>query len=206
MREFLIKKEPLDSAIKSLQPFISKEETRYYLNGIFFEWKNGDEKVNMVATDGHKLCVMQVEIDPATDAQGDIAAIVPTSAIKTILQILKSIGNKTLPITIRFNETNSRMWIETIDQKAEFKLIDGTFPDYRRVIPTTKPNFSIAFFKQQAVEAMRAVSKHKGTEPMEWQMTDADSPLKLVGSDKTVVVMPCRAGISEIDIGLTAAA
>lgn len=204
MREFLIKTAALDSAIKTLQPFISKEETRYYLNGIFFEWKNGDPKINMVATDGHKLCVLQVEIDPAEGTKGDIAAIVPTAALKTILQMLKSIHKTDYPLTLRFNPDNMRLWVDTLDQKAELKLIDGTFPDYRRVIPEGKPTFSIGLTKQQATEAVKAVSKHKSTEPMDWQLTDANSPIKLVGVDKIVVVMPCRTGIAEIDLGAAA--
>lgn len=200
MREFLIHKGPLEQAIKTLQPFMSTEETRYYLNGIFFEWKNGDEKINMVATDGHKLCALQMAIDPLEGIEGDIAAIVPTSALKTLLQILKSIGNAEMPLTLRFNPENSRMWVDTIDQKAEFKLHDATFPDYRRAIPTEPPKFSIGLAKAQAAEAMKAVSKHKSKEPMEWQMYDASSPLKLVGQDKIVVVMPCRTAFDEIEL------
>lgn len=204
MREFLIKTAALDTAIKTLQPFISKEETRYYLNGIFFEWKNGDPKINMVATDGHKLCVLQVEMDPATDIEGDIAAIVPTLALKTILQMLKSIQKTDYPLTLRFSPDNMRLWVDTVDQKAELKLIDGTFPDYRRAIPTDKPKFSIGLQKNQATEAVKAVSKHKGTEAMEWQLTDAQSPIKLVGDNKLVVIMPCRTTNAEIDLGAAA--
>lgn len=200
MREFLINVGELTDAIKALQPFISTEETRYYLNGIFFEWKNGDPRMNMVATDGHKLCVMQVGIEPEESFKGDIACIVPTEALKTILLMLK--GVKRLPsITFKIEDTNMRCSIDCIDQKAEFKCIDGTFPDYRRVIPTDKPKFSIGLQKNQATEAVKAVSKHKGTEAMEWQLTDAQSPIKLVGDNKLVVIMPCRTTNAEIDLG-----
>lgn len=206
MKEFLIDKEPLEVAVKTLQPFMSTEDTRYYLCGIYFEWKAGDEKLNMVATDGHKLCVLQVAIDPLADSQGDITAIVPASALKTILQILKSVGNQKMPVTIRFDENNRRMWIDALDQKGEFKLIDGTFPDYRRVIPTAEPTFTIALAKAQAKEAVKAVSSHKKSDPMVWHMTDANSPLKLVGEDKIVVVMPMHVHIEEMDLGRSEAA
>lgn len=201
MREFIIDKTPLDTAIKSLQPFISKEDTRYYLCGIFFEWKNGDDKINMVATDGHKLCVLQVDMIPSADTEGDIAAIVPTSALKTILQILKAIGNDKMPVTLKFDDNNLKLWIETPNQKAELQLIDGNFLDYRRVVPTEKATFTIGLQKAQATEAMKAMRAHKGKEAMEWQMTDANRPLKLVGQDKLVIVMPTRSAFSEIDLG-----
>lgn len=200
MREFLISPSDLENAIKTLQPFISKEETRFYLNGIFFEWKNGDERINLVATDGHKLCVMQLAIDPEEGLQGDIACIVPTDALKTILLMLK--GVKILPhITMKIEDTNLKCSLDCMDQKAEFKCYDATFPDYRRVIPDVKPSFSIGLSKEQATEAVKAVSKHKGGEPMEWQLTDANSPIKLVGNDKIVVIMPMRGNFNEIKLG-----
>lgn len=207
MREFIIDKTPFETAIKTLQPFISKEETRFYLCGIFFEWKNGDDKINMVATDGHKLCVVQIDITPSTDTNDNIAAIVPTSALKTILQILKSVGNNKMPVTLKFDDNNLKLWIETPDQKAELKLIDGNFPDYRRVVPIEKAIFTIGLQKAQATEAMKAVKAvkaHKGKEAMEWQMTDANSPIKLVGQDKLVIIMPTRSAFSEIDLGTAA--
>lgn len=204
MREFLINAGLLQSSIKSIQPFISKEEARYYLNGVFFEYKKGDDSINLVATDGHKLCVLECEIDPADDINGDISAIVPTSALKTILQMLKGIQPE-FPVTIKFEDANLRMWIDCADQKAEFKCIDGNFPDYRRVIPDAKPTFTIGLAKEQAAQAMKAVAAHKSKEPMQWQMIDASSPLKLVGTKKLVIVMPCRTAFDEIDLSSSAA-
>lgn len=157
----------------------------------------------MVATDGHKLCVIKAAIDPAEDATGDIAAIVPTSALKTILQMLKGVKAE-WPVAVKFDDTNLKVWVDCPDQKAEFKCIDGTFPDYRRVVPSEQPKFTIGLSKAQATEAMKAVSKHKSKEPMEWQMYDALSPLKLVGQDKIVVVMPCRTTFDEIDLSQAA--
>lgn len=200
MNEFLVHKQPLESALKQLQPFMSKDETRYYLGGIHFAWSEGEEDLTLAATDGHKLCVLKLEAEPCDDNTGTLSAIVPAAAVKTLLEILKSAGNPEMPLTIKFNETGSRMWIDTIDQKAEFKLIDGTFPDYDRVIPKQEPNFRIGLRKEQAREALRAVAKHKAKEDMEWLFIDAASPLKLVGNRKVVVVMPTRSAFDDISL------
>lgn len=204
MREFLINADVLESSIKALQPFCSKEETRYYLCGIFFEWNPADDFIHMVATDGHKLCQIKCDIDPAEDATGKISAIVPTQALKTALQMLKSMGNKEIPVTLRFSENNLNLHIDCYDQKADFKCIDGSYPDYRRVIPTEKPKFSIGLAKEQAAEALKAVKSHKSKEPLEWKMIDASSPLMLQGENKIVVVMPCRTAWAEAGLDIAA--
>lgn len=200
MREFIINAGELESNIKTLQPFMSKEEVRYYLCGIFFEWKEGNANINFVATDAHKICVLESDADMAEGTIGDICAIVPTSALKTILQMLKTV-KKDWPVSIKFEDDNSRVWIDCLEQKAEFKCADGTYPDYRRVIPTEKPKFTIGLAKAQAIEATKAVSKHTAKEPMEWQFINAESPIKMVGDRKIVVIMPMRVGFNEIDLG-----
>lgn len=203
MREFIINAGELESAIKTLQPFVSKEEVRYYLCGIFFEWKNGNDNINLVATDGHKLCVLEIDADMAKETTGDIAALIPTSALKTILPMLKSV-QKDWPVSIKFEDDNSRVWIDCAEQKAEFKCGDAGFPDYRRVIPADKPKFTIGLAKAQAIEATKAVSKHTSKEPMEWQFIDAFSAIKMVGERKIVVIMPMRVDFNEIQLGKAA--
>lgn len=203
MREFIINAGELESAIKTLQPFISKETTRYYLNGIFFEYKDGNPHINLAATDGHKLCVLEQFANMADDSKGDIAAIVPESALKTILQMLKVV-KKDWPVSVKFDDNNLKMWVDCQDQKAELKLIDGTYPNYRSVIPTEKPKFTIGLAKAQAVEATKAVSKHTAKEPMEWQFIDEHSPIKMVGDKKIVIIMPMRVDFNEIELGKAA--
>lgn len=199
MTEFLIQAKPLEEAIKTLQPFMSAEETRYYLCGVFFEWDGAADKINMVATDGHKLCVLQKDFDPEQGAN-PVSVIVPADALKTILQILKSVGNAEMPVTLKFNESGKALEVITPDQKAEFRCIDATFPDYRSVIPKDKANFQIGLMKPQALEAVKAVKAHKSKEAMVWHLTDENSPIKLVGQDKLVVIMPCRTSITEMDL------
>jgi DNA polymerase III sliding clamp (beta) subunit (PCNA family) len=202
MQEFLIKVGDLNNAIKSLQPFISKEETRYYLKGIFIESIKGAEYANFVATDGHKLCVMKLDVHPLKDNNENISTIVPTSAIKVILQMLK--GEKSdVFVVLRFDGAR-KVIVDLLNKKAEFRCIDGNFPDYRKVIPDGDAKFTIGLQKEQAKEAAKAVTMNKGKEAMVWHLVDENSPIKMVGENKIVVVMPTRQSFEEIDLGVAA--
>ncbi len=110
---------------------ISTEETRYYLNGIYFHTaRNNDVDVlRMVATDGHRLA--RVEMPLPEGAAGMPGVIVPR---KTVTELRKLIDETGDPIRIALSET--RIQFSFDDAVLTSKLIDGTFPDYERVIPT----------------------------------------------------------------------
>lgn len=200
-KEFLINAGPLTTAIKTLWPFISTEATRYYLNGVFFELSEESHTLNLVATDGIKLCVLEREVDRQELFDfGALKAIVPTKALETLLAMLKGVGGD-CPIALRFTPT--RLFVDTPDEKGEFKLIhDSEYPDYRKVIPTKRPKFIIGFGKVQAKEALKAVSTHNEKDALAWEMTDEKSPMVIRAEHKLIVVMPMRVTLpGESEIG-----
>jgi DNA polymerase III sliding clamp (beta) subunit (PCNA family) len=202
-KEFLINAGPLRNCIAALIPFMSTEETRCYLNGIFFELEKESHELKMVATDGIKLCVLTVNIDRQELFDfGALSAIIPTKALNTMLAMLKGIGAD-CPIALRFLEEEHKLFVDTPDEKGEFKLIDMAYPEYRKVIPSKKPKFTIGFGKAQAKEALKAIAKHNEKDGLAWEMTDDKSPLVIRGEGKLVVVMPMRVTLpGESEIGL----
>lgn len=109
---------------------ISTEETRYYLNGIYVHAvTEGDPKLRAVATDGHRLA--RVEIDLPQGAETMPGVIIPR---KTVAELRKLIEETDGAITISLSETKIRFGFDGAVLIS--KLIDGTFPDYERVIPT----------------------------------------------------------------------
>ncbi|EWY37273.1 DNA polymerase III subunit beta [Skermanella stibiiresistens SB22] len=114
---------------------ISTEETRYYLNGIYLhatKSRAGEAEMPVlraVATDGHRLA--RVEIPLPYGASGIPGVIVPR---KTVLEIRKLIDEAADRIEVSLSETKIRFGFDTVTVTS--KLIDGTFPDYERVIPT----------------------------------------------------------------------
>ncbi len=109
---------------------ISTEETRYYLNGIFLHAAEGEggPSLRAVATDGHRLA--RVEEPLPAGAAGMPGVIVPR---KTIAELRKLLDEVSGDIDIALSETRIQFTIGTM--RLTSKLIDGTFPDYERVIP-----------------------------------------------------------------------
>jgi len=118
----------LCEAFKNVQPAISTEETRYYLNGIYAHESAG--QMIFVATDGHRL--LKKELPAPKGAKDMFGSIIPRKAVKFLIDCMKGM------------DVNEYVTIRSQDAKMEFsggnwqvitKLIDGNFPDYTRVIP-----------------------------------------------------------------------
>ena len=141
----------LSAILESVSIAISKEETRYYLNGIFFngEKRNGDDqsRLVMVATDGHRLAMYESDMPcgdiGAKQEFGSYGQIVPKAAIFAFMKALKK--NKGAPASIEFITAGNteRVRLSVGGYVIESKLIDGAFPSYRRVIPNNPDNVTI---------------------------------------------------------------
>lgn len=154
---------------------ISTEEVRFYLNGVYF--RGGDEAV-AVATDGHRLAKHVGPILPAFDG-----IIVPR---KTVGLIPKG------TVTVSVSPTKIR--IASGDLVLTSKLIDGTFPDYERVIPTTERNDKVVTVDRDAImkaaDRVATVSSERGRAV---KMTIAPGSVRMV-------VFSADAGTAEDEI------
>ncbi len=109
---------------------ISTEETRYYLNGIYLHTADSGKKavLRAVATDGHRLA--QAELDLPKGAQGIPGVIVPRKTVQELQRLVEGSGDA---VRVGVSATKIRFEIGTVTLTS--KLIDGSFPDYARVIP-----------------------------------------------------------------------
>ena len=109
---------------------ISTEETRYYLNGVYMHVaeKDGGKVLRCVATDGHRLA--RIDADLPSSAVDMPGVIVPR---KTVGELRKLLDEDDMEIAVSVSETKVRF--ATPDITLTSKVIDGTFPDYTRVIP-----------------------------------------------------------------------
>jgi DNA polymerase-3 subunit beta len=109
---------------------ISTEETRYYLNGVYMHVAQGEDGpvLRCVATDGHRLA--RIDAPLPDGAQGMPGVIVPR---KTVGEMRKLLDDDDTRIAVSVSETKVRF--ATPDIQLTSKVIDGTFPDYSRVIP-----------------------------------------------------------------------
>jgi DNA polymerase-3 subunit beta len=110
---------------------ISTEETRYYLNGIYLHAAQsaGRKVLRAVATDGHRLARVEMELPEGAGAIPGV--ILPR---KAVLELHKLVSET--PGTVRLSLSETRVRFALGDVVLTSKLIDGTFPDYERVIPS----------------------------------------------------------------------
>ena len=110
---------------------ISTEETRYYLNGVYMHVAQGEvgKVLRCVATDGHRLARIDAPLPEGADGMPGV--IVPR---KTVGELRKLLDDDEATIAVSVSETKVRFATPVITLTS--KVIDGTFPDYTRVIPT----------------------------------------------------------------------
>jgi DNA polymerase-3 subunit beta len=156
---FRIDASDLKNLIDRTQFAISTEETRYYLNGIFLHTveAGGTLKLRAVATDGHRLA--RAEIDAPAGSEGMPGIIIPR---KTVSELQKLVDQPDLKVTTELSETKIRFTIGSVVLTS--KLIDGTFPDYQRVIPTGNDK-KLTLDRQSfsaAVDRVSTISSERG--------------------------------------------
>ncbi|MFA5899025.1 MAG: DNA polymerase III subunit beta [Hyphomicrobium sp.] len=129
-QEFELTSQDLKRLIDKTRFAISTEETRYYLNGIYLHTAQTDGKATLraVATDGHRLA--QVELPLPQGAEGMPGVIIPR---KTVHELNRLIEDTSAAVKVAVSPAKVRFDIGSVTLTS--KLIDGTFPDYGRVIP-----------------------------------------------------------------------
>jgi len=157
--KFTLAAADLKRLIDKTQFAISTEETRYYLNGIYLHTA-GNAKSTMlraVATDGHRLA--QVELPLPSGASGMPGIIVPR---KTVGEVQRLIDDAEAEVAVELSQGKIRFSIG--DVVLTSKLIDGTFPDYARVIPVGNDKELIVDKKdfEASVDRVSTVSSERG--------------------------------------------
>ncbi len=109
---------------------ISTEETRYYLNGIFLHAADGDDGrvLRAVATDGHRLARVE---EPLPEGAGSMPGVIVPR--KTVAELRKLLDEAQGDVECALSDTRIQFTVGNVQLTS--KLIDGTFPEYERVIP-----------------------------------------------------------------------
>jgi DNA polymerase-3 subunit beta len=159
---------------------ISTEETRYYLNGIYLHAAESDgvRVLRAVATDGHRLARFEMPLpEGAKDMPG---VIIPRKAVAEVRKLIDEAG---ADIEVSLSENKMRFSFDHVALTT--KLIDGTFPDYERVIPKNNDKvlevnpalFAGAVDRVSTIssEKSRAVKLTLGNKTMTLSATSPDS-------------------------------
>ncbi len=156
---FMVASGELKRLIEKTQFAISTEETRYYLNGIYLHAieSSGKSVLRAVATDGHRLA--RVETPAPAGCTGMPGVIVPRKAVAEIIKLVDDAGEE---VEVELSPTKIRLTLGAVVLTS--KLIDGTFPDYQRVIPTgnDKPLVVDKAEFAAAVDRVSTISSERG--------------------------------------------
>lgn len=134
-RAFSLEQGELVAMLKSVAYAQSTDETRYILNGVYFNFR--DEKLSLVATDGRRLAMMAKELEVPAESAGSI--ILPAKTVGELTRLLDK-GEK---VKISFNERRASFQIATDKDSSGLidhiylysKVVEGNYPNYQQVIP-----------------------------------------------------------------------
>jgi len=174
---------------------ISTEETRYYLNGIYMHLSGAS--MQAVATDGHRLARTSVQTGE-TPLQGMPDVIVPR---KTIAELSKIVSEYDGNVEIYLSRTKVAFEIGSISLLS--KAIDGTFPDYTRVIPQNN-SISVKVDNKSlsaAVDRVTTIASEK-TRSVKVSITKEALTVSVTSPENGTAIeeVPCEAD-GEVEIG-----
>ncbi len=126
---------------------VSDDETRYFMNGVYMENLDGD--LVMVATDGRRLSyIKKTPENPIKEFQG---VIIPPKVLNLIRKLASGEGTFSLAVT------EKNIFVQFDNQRISSALIEGQFPNYRRVIPEEQ-KYRLTAKKGELLEALKRVS------------------------------------------------
>lgn len=137
--------------LSRVRPAVSTEETRYYLNGVFFEFL---AYLQLTATDGHRLLSYAT---PHKIAQPESGEKIPPFILprKTVDMVLKAGG---VQWTLAYTPDHRARFTNENGVTIESKLVDGSFPDYPRVIPKGPFAYTLAGEVKPCLDAAKTLA------------------------------------------------
>lgn len=140
-------KDMIDKTIYS----VSNDETRYHLNGVYFEQK-GSSDYSMVATDGHRLCMINKKLSSNQLLSSGHGVIIPRKGLAEIKKLLEILGGE-FEIAI----DGSQLILQHQTTTLMIRLIEGKYPNYSQLIPT-KLKHKIRINREQFLVSLKRVA------------------------------------------------
>jgi DNA polymerase-3 subunit beta len=180
---------------------ISTEETRYYLNGIYVHSPDGSGRLRGVATDGHRLA--RIELDLPEGAEGMPGIIVPRKCVNEVRKLIDEFAADA-PIEVALSPAKIRFRFPG-DATLTSKLIDGTFPDYSRVIPTANDKRLVIDTRTLAegVDRVAAIATTEKTRAVKLALSGGKVTLSVTSPENGTASedVPADYGAEPIEVG-----
>lgn len=140
---FRVGAEEFKAGLSQVMMAASSDTTRPALTGVYFNTFEGD--LYVAATDGYRLAERKLQ----KKVEAEVAAIVPAGSLQ---EVIRSLGDNMEEIEILFDETQVKFRLDGIEVTS--KLIDGSFPDYRQLIPK-ETEISVELNKSELVRVTK---------------------------------------------------
>ena len=149
--EIILEKNKLLALLNKTKISISNDDTRHYLNGIFLHQTSSENKKYLtgVATDSHRLSSNSIEIPNEIEFS---SLILPKKTVFQLCNLLQEINEK-----VKIQSSDTKIKFEMNKTKLISKVIDGKFPDYRKVVPTGNEK-SLVVSSKDFVESIERVT------------------------------------------------
>jgi DNA polymerase-3 subunit beta len=129
-----VSQDELQRGLAQTQFCMAQQDVRYYLNGLLFE-THGDA-LRFVGTDGHRMAITQIGIQAGE--KHDAQVIVPRKGVQEMIRLLQAVAE---PADIRFGGNHMQLTAGKVIFTS--KLIDGRYPDYNKVLPSTQGKHAV---------------------------------------------------------------
>lgn len=183
------------NALKAVSRFAAVKDIRFYLVGVLIE--SNPLQTRLCATDGHTLAVHRA--DAKGDNEGSWTGILPLDAVNTLLKMkpaIKSLKDEPIALTIA---ESGEIRCDWNGQSIITRAVDGTFPDYRRVIPSSldgQPAWINPDYLSRIVDAAKDVGSG-----FSFGFGGNSCSLAYIGTDLLAVVMPMRTDLTTDAVG-----
>ncbi len=144
-----IKGRSLREMVAKTQFAITGEDTRYYLNGALFVLRG--DSMTLVATDGHRLALVNARREPAVKGADESKAILPRKTLSELSRLL------TDEVDVQYERGENHLFFEIGPRLLISRMIDGQFPAYEKVIPKANDKH-IEFERDRLTSAVRRVA------------------------------------------------
>ena len=140
----------LREMVAKTQFAITGEDTRYYLNGALFVLRG--DTMTLVATDGHRLALVNVQRDPPVKGVDEIKAILPRKTLSELSRLLADTDTE-----VQYERGENHLFFEIGQRLLISRMIDGQFPAYEKVIPKANDK-RVEFERDRLTSAVRRVA------------------------------------------------
>lgn len=176
-KKITLPQDKIKSMLKKTSFAISNDESRYVLNGLYFNFTEG--KLIIVATDGRRLALVEEVTDFPEEAEGSF--IVPTKTVNELGRLLQNKGVLTIELSegrVAFDLIQEEEGNPVVTSTIISKLIDGSYPNYKQVIPNEVEE-RIALGREELLQALKRV---------ELMTTDKSGSAKLSFTENNLVI------------------